>query len=645
MEEPHAADGNQLLQRVFRPAEPADGESARAPASPARAADAAQDVPASVLDRLEEDIAATGEPYQEPAIYRGSVGRTMFDTPGSEDNTVTVLLPKEQIGKLPAQSLVRIKSRDGGDGHVYLGVVVQGPFAEPDGLRADAAVVVTTTVRGGIFMPRYHGRVQVELLGEEIQPGVVEPPRFRPLPNSPVFVLGADETAAVLRTEGAVRLGLAVGQQDLPVAIPLTKAVLPRHTGILGTTGGGKSTTVSGLIGQLQQQGVATILIDTEGEYTEINLPTEDQQMLDRLEELHRRPEGVQNTALYHLVGRDTANPKHSRIVPFSLRFGLISPYALKEILGLSEAQEERFFKAYDLTKLALERLQIYPRADNQQDREQAFEVDEFDRGWPGMVLNHLYDVVNLIGLHFDKRADEWRPTTREFATDTGRAEFTSLLHAAQLPANVTSWRALQGKLGRILRLHIFDNSDAKGLDFDRLIQPGRVSIVDLSDTDSPQVNNLTIAELLRGVMNHQDDAYERNVKEKAPQTPVVIFIEEAHEFLSAERIRKMETLFEQVARIARRGRKRWLGLVFITQLPQHLPDELLGLINNWVLHKIGDPNVVSRLRRGIGGIDEALWQRLPSLAPGQAIVSFESMTRPMLVAMDPTACKLRMID
>ncbi|MCI0392730.1 MAG: ATP-binding protein, partial [Acidobacteria bacterium] len=124
-----------------------------------------------------------------------------------------------------------------------------------------------------------------------------------------------------------------------------------------------------------------------------------------------------------------------------------------------------------------------------------------------------------------------------------------------------------------------------------------------------------------------------------------VVIIEEAHEFLSSDRIKQMETLFKQVARIARRGRKRWLGLVFVTQLPQHLPDEVLGLINNYILHKIADSNVISRLKRSIGGVDDGLWQRLPSLAPGQAIVSAASLARPLLVAIDPTPCKLRMVD
>src|SRR6266545_4860250 len=31
--------------------------------------------------------------FEEPEAYKGSIGRTMFDTPGAEDGSVTVLLP------------------------------------------------------------------------------------------------------------------------------------------------------------------------------------------------------------------------------------------------------------------------------------------------------------------------------------------------------------------------------------------------------------------------------------------------------------------------------------------------------------------------------------------------------------------------
>jgi uncharacterized protein len=62
-------------------------------------------------------------------------------------------------------------------------------------------------------------------------------------------------------------------------------------------------------------------------------------------------------------------------------------------------------------------------------------------------------------------------------------------------------------------------------------------------------------------------------------------------------------------------------------------------------LHKINDAVTISRLKSTVAGIDDGLWQRLPALAPGQAIVTFTSMTRPLLVAVDATPAKLRMVD
>jgi DNA helicase HerA-like ATPase len=70
-----------------------------------------------------------------------------------------------------------------------------------------------------------------------------------------------------------------------------------------------------------------------------------------------------------------------------------------------------------------------------------------------------------------------------------------------------------------------------------------------------------------------------------------------------------------------------------------------LGLVNGYILHKITDPQVVSSLQRTAGGVDDGLWRRLPNLAPGQAIVTFPHLARPLLVSIDPTPAKLRLID
>lgn len=613
---------------------------------------AASRMPGSFLDKLDEEIDLAGGEWDEDEAFIGSIGRTMYDLPTSKDNTVTVLLSAENIGKLPSQSLVRIKSRSkdrGGDGRQYIGAVVQGPFAEPDGLRADAPLVVTTTVRGAHFMPRYHGRVQVEIIGEELR-NTVLPPRFRPLPNSPVFALDQEETAKQLRIEGEVTVGLAVGYEDMAVALPTRKDVFPRHMGILGTTGGGKSTTVSGLIGKLRDSGVAVVVFDTEGEYTQISEPTENAGMLAALERRGLQPTGISNVGLYHLIGRETTNKDYDDRRTFCLKYENLSPYAVMEILNFNDAQQERFLKAYDIARRVLMRLEIYPSTP--EEKAEVLELDEMERGYPRLTLENMYDIVRLCA---DTIAGEGADTplrTPVFRTE--RAKINQVLKEANLkenksPANVSSWHKVQGNLSRLLRLGIFDNDTPP--DYKTMTQPGRVTIIDLSDTDSPQVNNLVISEILRGLHLQQNEnyrEYEEQVKEgkaDAQMKKTVVIIEEAHEFLSSDRIKQMDTLFKQVARIARRGRKRWLGLVFVTQLPQHLPDEVLGLINNYILHKIADSNVISRLKRSIGGVDDGLWQRLPSLAPGQAIISAASLARPLLVAIDPTPCKLRMVD
>ena len=54
---------------------------------------------------------------------------------------------------------------------------------------------------------------------------------------------------------------------------------------------------------------------------------------------------------------------------------------------------------------------------------------------------------------------------------------------------------------------------------------------------------------------------------------------------------------------------------------------------------------MVSRLRRSIGGVDDSLWRTLPNLAPGQAVVAYSNLSRPLVVAIDPTPCKLLMVE
>jgi uncharacterized protein len=612
--------------------------------------------------QLADEIAAAGGPIAPPAA--DIVGRTLFDLPGSSDLTVTVLLPNDHLHRAPSQSLVRIRSTDG---RAYLGVVTAGPFAEPDGLRGDSPMLQAIATHGGDYLPPYHGRIQVSLLGEEIADGGLVPPRLRPLPNSPVFVLDDAESSGVLKCGGDVRLGLAVGHQGVTVGVPSdVKSVFPRHTAILGTTGGGKSNTVAGLVKRATDAGMAVVLLDVEGEYTRLHEPNRDRRMSVALAERGQVVAGVQadHMSVCHLVGRGTSNPSHPNKRPFSLQFAWLSPYQVFEILGLSDAQQERFLKAYDIAKEVMRELGIFPAKGSAEQEQMVVELDEFERGYPRMTLGILLDVVEACLARADsggstkkgKKAAEddddddcggYTPRRKPLNTPAGAAAVRRRVQAANPPKNAISWRGLLGRLGRLNRLNVFydEESGPKPVAYATLLKPGTLSVFDLSDSGYSELNNLVIADLLRGIQSAQDAAYEEAEKKGEKPPRVLIVIEEAHEFLSEERIDKTPILFQQIARIAKRGRKRWLGLCFVTQLPAHLPKQVLGLCNSFLLHKLTDPFVVNQLKRQVGGVDDGLWDRLSGLAPGQAIAAFPHFTRPVLVSIDPAPCQLRMTE
>lgn len=619
---------------------------------------AVEPTPAEARSSLARDAEENGGAYQEPPEYQGSIGRTTFDDRSSSDGTVTVVLPPENVDVVPSQSLLKIRSVS--DKREYIATVTAGPFCEPDGLRADAPALIASAVNRAMIMPRHHGRVQATIIGQRIGQGLTAA-RHRPKPNSPVHPVPDAEMADILNLNGNVRLGLVYGHDSVEVKIPShEKSVLPRHTAAVGTTGGGKSTGVGRLVAGLQESGVCVFLFDVEGEYTKLNEPTDNPQLIAALNDRGLSPYGLTGTHLYHLIGRDCANPQHPDRTAFSLRLSEISPFAFTEIMDLSQAQEDRLLKVYEIAKALMRDLKIFPRADHPEDAELILEIDEFERGWPGMTLDHLcYLVSGVINLAEGQTSEpyfrakgfsgNWETIKRTIMAQIGGAhddddDSGSKKKAGPKFGNMTSWKAVSSRLHRLRRLNVFDNQGAPALRYPDMLEAGRVNIIDLSDLDNLDVRNLAIAEILRGILVFQQQAYDRAVGAGERPLATNVIIEEAHEFLSAKRVTKMPTLRDQLVRIAKRGRKRHLGLTFVTQSPNDLPDEVLGLVNNWIIYKIDDP-IARRLRSFVPNADESLWSMVRGLGQGQALTSFTHMRRPVITAMDPSPGMLRMTD
>lgn len=614
--------------------------------------------PAEARSSLARDAQANGGAYEEPSEYRGSIGRTTFDDRSSADGTVTVVLPPEHVDVIPSQSLLKIRSV--ADKREYIGTVTAGPFCEPDGLRADAPALIASAVNRAMIMPRHHGRVQATIIGQRIGSGLTAA-RHRPKPNSPVHPVPDAEMADILSLNGNIRLGLVYGHDTVEVKIPShEKSVLPRHTAAVGTTGGGKSTGIGRYVSGLQESGVCSFLFDVEGEYTTLNEPTDNPQLIAALDERGLKPCGVQNTHLYHLVGRDCANPKHPEMTAFSLRLSEISPFAFTEIMDLSQAQEDRLLKVYEIAKALLRDFQIFPRPNEKADQDLLLEIDEFERGWPMMTLDHLcYLVSGIINLAEGQPGEppfrargftgNWDRIKQVLRAQVGGAHDDDDDNAKGKKGgpkfgDIRSWKVVSSRINRLRKLGVFDSVGARPLRYLDMLVPGRVNIIDLSDLENMDVRNLAIAEILRGILFFQQEVYDKAVAEEKKPLATNVIIEEAHEFLSAKRITKMPTLRDQLVRIAKRGRKRHLGLTFVTQSPNDLPDDVLGLVNNWIIYKIDDP-IARRLRSFVPNADDSLWSMVRGLGQGQALTSFTHMRRPVITAMDPSPGMLRMTD
>ena len=204
------------------------------------------------------------------------------------------------------------------------------------------------------------------------------------------------------------------------------------------------------------------------------------------------------------------------------------------EILDLTDAQQQRFMDAYDITREVMRDLGIFPAKRDADQERQAAELDEFERGYPRLTLSLLLDVVHACHDHADRPVKEksrgkliedegappaFRPLNAALASAEGMQSLQTRLHSKKLQGNAISWRALLGKLGRLNRLKVFygEQSGAKPLEYKQLLRPGNVSVVDLSDSGASELNNLVIADLLRGVQDAQDEAYV--AYEKAKET------------------------------------------------------------------------------------------------------------------------------
>jgi len=186
------------------------------------------------------------------------------------------------------------------------------------------------------------------------------------------------------------------------------------------------------------------------------------------------------------------------------------------------------------------------------------------------------------------------------------------------------TFRPLRRKLTMLQRTGVFDAPTVSSINAKALLKSGKVSVFDVSQIGDIE-KNLLIATLLTKIYDAKKD-------EVGDIIPILLMIEEAHTFISKDKVDKMRETLAKVKEIARRGRKRWVSLCFISQQPSHLPMEIFELTNTRIVHKVRSEQNLNMLKVTSGNVTDQMWDSLPGFGTGQAILDSTQFKNPMVI-------------
>ncbi len=530
------------------------------------------------------------------------IGYVDFDSPQTPNYKSEVLIDQVRSDLVIRNKYAKISSANG---RTFIGRLVEGPFFMPQEMNRESAMVRAPILRGEKFkaIPKYFALARVELLGE-YEEGHLVVTNSRPLPKSPVTELTVEEVQDLIGIKGDVTIGRLAGYQAVKVLIDSQdKKVIPRNIGIFGTVGSGKTNTAQVLIEEVAVQGYSVIVIDVEGEYISMNQPTD--KLKDKLASFGLEPVGLKDFQVYYPVAGES---KYSKAIPFQIPFHTMNPYILSEILSFSEAQERVFFELMGRLQTPKSKKK---KSDSEEKEPPKDEVLAFITGSSSKEdggYTAAQAIQTLFAMAEDQRGGE-------------RA----------------SSYTLSKKLAKLRREGIFDQEGVAQLQVASMLKGGRVSVIDVSGSND-EVKNIVIAWLLEKVFGLKMDQ-----PEKTPKT--LVLIEEAHTFVSKENKDRMAATLDMLRVISRRGRKRWLCLGFISQQPAHLPDEIFELCNTRIIHVTKSQSNIWALKSTGGDIVEELWNQLPSLGVGQALVSSPQFNHSVMVDIRPAKSRRELVD
>ncbi len=437
-----------------------------------------------------------------------------------------------------------------------------------------------------------------------------------------------------------VSVGHLASAESIPALVDINKLVT-RHSAVVGTTGAGKSTTVAGLLSSLSNPkrypSARIVILDIHGEYAKA--------LADR-------------SSVFRVSANASKGEKTLHVPFWALSFEELTTLAFGKLSNDAQTGAIADF----ITQLKKESLSIQPRAGidvsdvtvdspvsfclhklwfelykrehqtmiakpggSQDELDPAYVLDADGQpvqlGDPMSVTPPAYRTVKTSGpkdqqIHWGKDGLAIRQQLAGLASKLRDPRFAFLFNPGEwLPS-------ADGKTNK---------------DLDALIEgwiggPEPITILDLSGIPSSVLNDL-IGALIR--ILYDAIFWARNLPEGGRERPLLLVLEEAHAYLSKDNSSAAATA---IRRIAKEGRKYGVGMMIVSQRPSEIDSTILSQCGTIFAMRLANDTDRGQITSAASDNLKGLFDMLPVLRTGEAIIVGEAVSLPIRTLIEPPA-------
>lgn len=472
--------------------------------------------------------------------------------------------------------------------------------------------------------------MQIQLVGESIggafERGISQYPNI----GDKVHITTESSLSRIYGTSefGQVVIGSLSSAESIPAKVSLDE-LITRHSVVLGSTGSGKSTTIASLLRAITNNSESDgypsariLMLDVHGEYSAALAdvatvysvdpqPGEDELFIpywaldtsSLLEFLTGGVDGPRETAftdkIFEMKIKNHEATNFPGVERGSITVDTPLPFSLKQLWYDLIDFEIATFEGTDRDQPTLQ-------AGGDPDKLEAPKYKPHAMGAKGPFLNQqAFGIQRQLNLLRSRLLDR-------------RYDF--LLHPGPWEPD------LNGKIQK---------------DIDVLLAgwiggPNPITILDLSSVPSTVLEQL-VGSILKIV--YESLFWSREKSEGGKVRPLLVVMEEAHRYLSAD---ANSLASETVQKIAKEGRKYGVGAMVISQRPSEVDETILSQCGTYFALRLSNPTDRQRVQGTLPDGLVSLLDVLPVLRTGEAIVMGEAVKLPMRCRIELPAEKHR---